>query len=109
MKSGQARFVGGRNVWRGIEALVAGNGIGADVAGADLGDEIGGLVDNEIDLPGDEVVHGRRRAAIRHVLQLDAADVLEIKPCDVTARAGARGPGRRRRWSRFEPSQQFLQ
>src|SRR5882724_5334256 len=109
MKPGQARLVGGRDVRRGLEALVAGDGIGADVTGANLADGIGGLVDDEIDLSGDEVVHGRRRAAIRHVLQLDAADVLEIKPGDVTARASARGPGRRRRWSRSEPCKQLLQ
>ena len=51
----------GRNVGRRGDALVVGDGIGADVAGAHLADRVGGLVDDDIDLAGDEIVHRRRR------------------------------------------------
>ena len=41
------------------------------------------LVDDDVDLAGDEIVHRRAGAAIRHVLQLDADEVLEIEPGDM--------------------------
>ncbi len=48
--------------------LGIGDGIGADVAGADLIDRVRGLVDDDVNLTGDEIVQRRPRAAIRHVL-----------------------------------------
>ena len=43
------------------DALGVGDGIGADLAGADLADRVGGLVDDDVDLAGDEIVQRRGR------------------------------------------------
>ena len=51
-------------------ALVVGDGIGADRAGADLVDGVGGLVDDDVDLAGDEIV--QRRARCRDTARIAA-------------------------------------
>ena len=105
----QARLIHGRDVGGRFHPLRISDGIAADGAGAHLGDGVGEPIDDHVDLAGDEVVHRRTRTAIRHILQLDAGDVFEIEPGDVTARSGARGADRRRLRPRLQPSQQFRQ
>jgi hypothetical protein len=50
VESGQACLVGGGNVGRRLDAFVGGDGVGANVAAANLVDGIRGLIDDEIDL-----------------------------------------------------------
>ena len=91
------------------DALVVGHRIGADGPGAHLIDGVGGLVDDDVDLPCNEIVHRRRGAAIGDKLQLDAGGILEIETGDVAAGPQAGGSGRDRLGPGFQPGEQLVQ
>ena len=109
MEAGQSRLVRGRDIGGGFDALAVDDGIGADVTGAHLLDRVRGLVDDEVDLARNEIVHRRPRATVRHILQLDAGSGLEGQPRDMAARSRTRRSGGSRCRSRFQPVQKFLQ
>ena len=65
--------------------------IGLDVAGAHLRQRVRRLVEVEVDLAGDQVLHRRAGAAIVHELEARAGGLLEIDAADVRCAAGAGG------------------
>ncbi len=104
VESGQAGFVHSRNIGCGLRPLGVGDGITADGPGAHLVDGIGELIDDEVDLSGNEIVHRRSRAAIGHILQLEAGCRLEPETGNMACGAGACRAGGRRLWPRLQPA-----
>ena len=77
--------------------------------GTHLRDGIGGLVDHDVDLAGDKVLHRGAGAAVRHELEFCARDALEVDAADVGAAAVAGGPLRRGGGVRLQPTDQVFQ
>src|SRR6185436_14459771 len=66
VETGNAGLVNAGDVGRGRNPLAVSDRIGANLAGANLLHGIRGLVDDDVDLPRDEVVERRAGAAIGH-------------------------------------------
>src|SRR5439155_2488612 len=52
--------------------------------GAHLRQGVDWAVNCQVDLPGYQILHGRGRAAVRHVLEASVSKVLEQNPTEVT-------------------------
>ena len=90
----QARFLDRRHVGRREPALLVHDAEGLDAAGAIERQRLPRLETRQVDLARHQVLHGRRAAAIRHELQLDAGFLREIDEAHVRAAAGADRAGR---------------
>jgi hypothetical protein len=71
--------------------------------------EFGSLVDHDVDLAGDEILHRGPSATVGHELEFRTGDVLEVDAADVGAAAVAGGSLRRGRGVRLEPADQIFQ
>src|SRR5262249_43048515 len=109
VKARQASLVNGRNFGRGRQAMIGRNGISLDLADADVRKRIGRARDNQIDLSGHEVLHGRTASAIRHELKLRAGHFLKKDPKDMSWTAHAGSSGRCLSGVGFQPGNKTLQ
>ena len=90
VKPGQPRLVHRRDIRCGREAAARRDGKGLDLAGAHVRQRIGRIVDDEIDLTGQQILHRRGGAAVRHEQKPGTRGLLEKYAADMlrTARAG---------------------
>ena len=79
----QARLVDGRDVGRGEPSRLGHHCVGPDCAAAHLLDGVGALVEHQVDLAADEVVHRRRAAAVGNKAKLRARSLLEVDGGDL--------------------------
>jgi hypothetical protein len=84
------RLLHGRQVGQHVEARARGHGEGLDRVALDLRHRVGGLVAEQVDLAGNEVVHGRSRAAVGDLRELDPESLLQEQVAEVRVRADAR-------------------
>ena len=84
-----AGFLGGRHVGQGLQPRRRRHRIGLDGAALDLRDDVQRLVDHVVDLAADEIVEGRRRAAIGHQRGLEAELGVEHRARHMGDRADA--------------------
>src|ERR1700730_1271262 len=106
---GQSGLGGRRDFRRRRQAAPAGKRKGLDVACMYLwqrGDLVG---DDHINLTSQQVLYGRRAAAIMNELKAGAGDLFEKDTEDVLWAAHARGAGKRFFRSRLRPGNELLQ
>ena len=80
MKPWHASLVHGGNVGCRREAHLVRDRIRLDRAGTHLRNGIGGLVDHDVDLAGDEILHRGPGATVGDKLEFRAGDALESRP-----------------------------
>jgi hypothetical protein len=83
------------------------DGIGLDLSLADLRHDGARLHYAEVDVPGDQILHDRGAAAIRHELEARAGELLKQQPRDVRRAADADGGQRRLAGAKLEPVDQL--
>ena len=89
--------------------LAVGDRIGLDRAGAHLRQRVRRLVDHDVDLPGDQVLHRRPGAAIGHELKLVPVMLWNKTPLTCAALPTPAVPPRRLVGVRLQPGDQLLQ
>ena len=89
VEAGKAALVYGRHRRERRRACPAGLHNPPDGAGLDLRDRERGAADEEVDMAGDRVVHGRTPAAIGHVDELNAGPFRQQRHGEVTDAAAA--------------------
>jgi hypothetical protein len=79
VKSWHASLIHGRNVRRQRKPFRCGDRERLDLAIAQLLKGIPGLIEHEIDLPCDQILHGGRCPSIGHELNVRAGTTLEVR------------------------------
>src|SRR5262249_6111349 len=92
VKPGQAGLIHGRNVGRRIQTRLGGHGVSSDLAGANVGERIDRLIEQQIDLPPDQVLLRQVDATVGYKLQLRAGLLLEEYAGDMRYAADTRSP-----------------
>jgi hypothetical protein len=83
VQPGDAGLVDGRNVGRPVPAPLRHDRISPDRAGANLGNCIRGLIEHDVDLSGDQILHRRSATPIRHEGELGPRGLLKIDAGDL--------------------------
>jgi hypothetical protein len=105
----QTGFVDGGNIRRGGETVLRSHREGLDLPAADLRQRARRIVDDHVDLAGEERLHRGCRASIRHELEARAGGLLEEHTRHVLRAARTGGAFERLARVRLEPPDESLQ